>query len=119
MLADLRVPLKEPYERLELVVLETKVSSDQNDQTDLNDHNDQNDHHAQIDEIFNDNQSDHSNHNNDDPIIDNLSNIEDVQNPKPTSLIEDNSVPNIIPIPTIPSSSIPSMASLVPQDRWS
>ncbi|GJR55824.1 hypothetical protein Tco_1406345 [Tanacetum coccineum] len=110
---------KSPTKRLELVVLETKVSSDQNDQTDLNDHNDQNDHHAQIDEIFNDNQSDHSNHNNDDPIIDNLSNIEDVQNPKPTSLIEDNSVPNIIPIPTIPSSSIPSMASLVPQDRWS
>ncbi|GKC85253.1 retrovirus-related pol polyprotein from transposon TNT 1-94, partial [Tanacetum coccineum] len=102
------VPFIEPYESPEPVVLETKVSSDQND------------HPAQTDEIFNDNQSDHSNHNNDDPIIDNLTNTEDVQNPKPTSsLVEDTSVLNTIPIPTVPSSSIPSMASLVPQDRWS
>ncbi|GKE08158.1 retrovirus-related pol polyprotein from transposon TNT 1-94, partial [Tanacetum coccineum] len=34
----------EPYERPKSVVLETKVSFDQNDQTDLNYHNDQNDH---------------------------------------------------------------------------
>ncbi|GKE49465.1 retrovirus-related pol polyprotein from transposon TNT 1-94, partial [Tanacetum coccineum] len=94
-----RYPPDEP----EPVILETKVSSDQND------------HPAQTDEIFNDNQ-----HNNDDPIINNLTIIEDVQNLKPTSSpAEDTSVSNTILIPTIPSSSIPSMGSLVPQDRWS
>ncbi|GJW15148.1 hypothetical protein Tco_0019281 [Tanacetum coccineum] len=56
----------EPYESPEPVVLETKVSSDQNGQTD------QNDQTAQTDEILNDNLSEHSNHNNDEQIIDNL-----------------------------------------------
>ncbi|GKA70073.1 retrovirus-related pol polyprotein from transposon TNT 1-94, partial [Tanacetum coccineum] len=107
----------EPYERPDPVVLKTEVPSDQNDQTD---HNNQNDHPAQTDEIFNDNQSDHSNHNNDDPIIDNLTNTKDVQNPEPTSsLDEDSLILNIIAITIVPSSSIPSMGSLVPQDRWS
>ncbi|GJZ75157.1 hypothetical protein Tco_0639622 [Tanacetum coccineum] len=91
----------EPYEKPELVVLETQVSSDQNDQTNQNDHNDKNDHSAQTDEIFNDAQSDHSNHNNDNPIIDNLTNTKDVQNPEPTSsLVEDTSVSNTILIQT-------------------
>ncbi|GJV69162.1 retrovirus-related pol polyprotein from transposon TNT 1-94 [Tanacetum coccineum] len=84
----------EPYERPEPVILETEVSSDQ---ADLNDNNDQNDHPTQTDNIFNTNQSDHSNHNN----------------------AEDTLVPNTILILTVPSSSIPSMASPVPQDRWS
>ncbi|GKC76878.1 retrovirus-related pol polyprotein from transposon TNT 1-94 [Tanacetum coccineum] len=65
-------------------------------------------------------ESDHSNHNNDDPIIDNLTNTKDVQNPEPTSsLDEDSLILNIIAITIVPSSSIPSMGSLVPQDRWS
>ncbi|GJU39956.1 retrovirus-related pol polyprotein from transposon TNT 1-94 [Tanacetum coccineum] len=107
----------EPYERPDPVVLKTKVPSDQNDQTD---NNNQNDHPAQTDEIFNDNQSDHSNHNNDDPIIDNLTNTKDVQNPEPTSsLDEDSLILNIIAITIVPSSSIPSIGSPVPQDRWS
>ncbi|GJW34734.1 retrovirus-related pol polyprotein from transposon TNT 1-94 [Tanacetum coccineum] len=69
----------EPYECPEPVVLETKVSSDQNGQTDQNDHNDQNDQSAQIDEILNDDQSEHSNHTNDEQIIDNLPNTKDIQ----------------------------------------
>nr|GEU97264.1 hypothetical protein [Tanacetum cinerariifolium] len=112
------VSLIEPYERLKPVVLETEVSFYQNDQTDLNDHND---HYAQTDEIFNDDQSDHSNQNNDNPIIDNLTNTKDVYNPKPTSLlVEDTSVPNVVStiLSEIPT-SIPSMSSPVPQDRWS
>ncbi|GKE14764.1 retrovirus-related pol polyprotein from transposon TNT 1-94 [Tanacetum coccineum] len=64
--------------------------------------------------------SDHSNHNNDDSIIDNLINTKDVQNHEPTSSpTENTSVPNTIPIPIVPSSSIPSMTSPVPQDRSS
>ncbi|GJX00038.1 hypothetical protein Tco_0183951 [Tanacetum coccineum] len=62
-----------PYESPEPVVLETKVSSDQNGQTD------QNDQTAQTGEIFNDNLSEHSNHNNDKQIIANLPNTEDIQ----------------------------------------
>nr|GEY65093.1 hypothetical protein [Tanacetum cinerariifolium] len=58
----------EPYKSPKPVVLETKVSSDQNGQTD------QNDQTAQTDEILNDNLSEHSNHNNDEQIIDNLPN---------------------------------------------
>ncbi|GKA24305.1 hypothetical protein Tco_0710338 [Tanacetum coccineum] len=46
----------EPYECLEPVVLETKVSSDQNGQTN------QNDQSVQNDEILNDDHSEHSNH---------------------------------------------------------
>ncbi|GKF62371.1 hypothetical protein Tco_0182425, partial [Tanacetum coccineum] len=52
--------------------------------------------------------------------------IEPYEKPKPVitevdaSLDQnDTSVPNRIPIPTGPSSSIPSMASPTPQDRWS
>ncbi|GJX75321.1 retrovirus-related pol polyprotein from transposon TNT 1-94 [Tanacetum coccineum] len=107
-----KVSFIEPYERPGLVVLETKVSSNQND------YNDQNDQSAQTDEILNDGQFEHSNHNNDDPIIENLINNKDVQNSEPTSSpVEDALVQNTIP--NIPSSSIPSIVSPVPQDRWS
>ncbi|GJS08171.1 hypothetical protein Tco_0364967 [Tanacetum coccineum] len=63
----------EPYECLELVVLETEVSSNQNGQTD------QNDQSVQNDEILNDDHSEHSNHSNDEKIIDNLPNTKDIQ----------------------------------------
>ncbi|GKF07454.1 retrovirus-related pol polyprotein from transposon TNT 1-94, partial [Tanacetum coccineum] len=63
----------EPYEFPEPFVLETEVSTDQND------HNDQNDKSAQTDEILNDDQSEHSNHTNDEQIIDNLPNTKDIQ----------------------------------------
>ncbi|GJU70296.1 retrovirus-related pol polyprotein from transposon TNT 1-94 [Tanacetum coccineum] len=56
----------EPCECPELVVLETKVASDQNGQTDQND------------EILNDGHSEHSNHTNDEQIIDNLQNTKDI-----------------------------------------
>ncbi|GKD82489.1 hypothetical protein Tco_1349328, partial [Tanacetum coccineum] len=62
----------EPYECPEPVVLETEVSTDQND------HKDQNDQTAQTNEILNDDQSEHSNHTNDEQIIDNLPNTEDI-----------------------------------------
>ncbi|GJX62519.1 retrovirus-related pol polyprotein from transposon TNT 1-94 [Tanacetum coccineum] len=68
-----------PYEYPKPVVLETKVSSDQNGQIDQNDHNDQNDQSVQNDEILNDDHSEHSNHTNDEQIIDNLPNTEDIQ----------------------------------------
>ncbi|GKA79835.1 hypothetical protein Tco_0786431 [Tanacetum coccineum] len=55
----------EPYESHEPVVLETKVSSDQNGQADQNDLNDQNDQSDQTDEILNDDQSENPNHTND------------------------------------------------------
>ncbi|GJR23434.1 retrovirus-related pol polyprotein from transposon TNT 1-94 [Tanacetum coccineum] len=98
----------EPYEIPDLVVLKTKVSPDQND------------HPAQENFILNNDLHEHSSQNNDDPIIDNLINTEDVQNSEPTSsLAEDASVQNIIPILIVPSSSIPSIVSPVPQDRWS
>ncbi|GKE53912.1 retrovirus-related pol polyprotein from transposon TNT 1-94, partial [Tanacetum coccineum] len=51
----------EPYESPEPMVLETEVSSDQND------------------EILNDDHSEHSNHTNDEQIIDNLLNTKDIQ----------------------------------------
>ncbi|GJT60067.1 retrovirus-related pol polyprotein from transposon TNT 1-94 [Tanacetum coccineum] len=57
----------ETYECPKPVVLETEVSSDQNDQTD------QNDQPVQNDEILNDDHSEHSNHTNDEQIIDSLS----------------------------------------------
>nr|GEX59415.1 hypothetical protein [Tanacetum cinerariifolium] len=50
----------EPYKCPELVVLETKVSSDQNGQTYQNDHNDQ---FVQNDEILNDDHFEHENSN--------------------------------------------------------
>ncbi|GKC40617.1 retrovirus-related pol polyprotein from transposon TNT 1-94, partial [Tanacetum coccineum] len=72
------------------------------------------------DEILNDDQSEHLNHNNDNHIIDNLPNIKDVQTSEPlSSLAEDASVSNTIPIPINHSLSIPSMASPAPQDKWS
>ncbi|GJU94807.1 retrovirus-related pol polyprotein from transposon TNT 1-94 [Tanacetum coccineum] len=58
----------EPYECPEPVVLETKVSSDQNG------HTNQNDQSIQDDEILNDGHSEHSNHTNNKQIIDNLLN---------------------------------------------
>ncbi|GJU46415.1 retrovirus-related pol polyprotein from transposon TNT 1-94 [Tanacetum coccineum] len=51
---------------------------------------------------------------------DNLPNTKDVQITEPlSSLTEDTLAPNVIPILTGPSSSIPSMAFPAPQDRWS
>ncbi|GJY34207.1 hypothetical protein Tco_0418676 [Tanacetum coccineum] len=63
----------EPYEYPEPVVLETEVSSHQND------HNDQNDQSVQNDEILNDDHSEHSNNTNNEQIIDNLPNTKDIQ----------------------------------------
>ncbi|GJV89542.1 retrovirus-related pol polyprotein from transposon TNT 1-94 [Tanacetum coccineum] len=63
----------EPYEYPKPVVLETKVSSDQNGQTNQDDQTTQND------EILNDDHSEHSNHTNDEQIIDNLPNTKDIQ----------------------------------------
>ncbi|GJU46357.1 retrovirus-related pol polyprotein from transposon TNT 1-94 [Tanacetum coccineum] len=104
----------EPYECPEPVVLETKVSSDQNGLTD------QNDQSVQNDEILNDDHSEHSNHTNDVQIIDNLPNTKDFQISKYSSSprVEDTSVQDIIPIlnPPLP---IPSVVTPAPQDRWS
>ncbi|GJU85910.1 retrovirus-related pol polyprotein from transposon TNT 1-94 [Tanacetum coccineum] len=104
----------EPCECPEPVVLETEVSSDQNGQAD------QKDQSAQIDEILNDDLSEHSNHTNHEQIIDNLPNTKDIQIPKHLSSPdeEDTSVQNTIPIPN-QSSSISSMVTPAPQDRWS
>ncbi|GJU96971.1 retrovirus-related pol polyprotein from transposon TNT 1-94 [Tanacetum coccineum] len=87
----------EPYESHEPIILETEVSSDQNDQT------------AQIDEILNDNLSEHFNHNNDEQIIsEQLSSLN----------VEDTSVQDTISIPN-PPLPIPSVLTPAPQDRWS
>ncbi|GKB99402.1 retrovirus-related pol polyprotein from transposon TNT 1-94, partial [Tanacetum coccineum] len=88
----------ETYECSEPMVLETDVSSDQNDQTD------QNDQPVQNDEILNDDHSEHSNHTNDEQIIDSLPNTEDIQNSEHLSSpnIEDTSAQNtIIPSPPL------------------
>ncbi|GJU51000.1 retrovirus-related pol polyprotein from transposon TNT 1-94 [Tanacetum coccineum] len=107
----------EPYECPKLVVLETKVSSDQNGQ---NDHNDKNDQFVQNDEILIDDHSKHSNHANDEKIIDNLPITEDIQISEYSSSprVEDTLVQDTIPIlnPPLP---IPSVVTQVPQDRWS
>ncbi|GKC75143.1 hypothetical protein Tco_1125917 [Tanacetum coccineum] len=93
----------EPYECPEPVVLETEVSSDQNDQP------------VQNDEILNDDHSEHSNHTNDEQIIDNLPNTEDIQISKHLSSpsVEDTLVQNQIPNPPLP---IPSMITPAPQE---
>ncbi|GJV67556.1 retrovirus-related pol polyprotein from transposon TNT 1-94 [Tanacetum coccineum] len=103
----------EPYECPELVVLETKVSSEQNGQTD------QKDQSVQNDEILNDYHYEHSNHTNDEQIIDNLPNTEDIQISEHLSSpsVEDTSAQNTIPIP--PPLPTPSMITPAPQDRWS
>ncbi|GJU45920.1 retrovirus-related pol polyprotein from transposon TNT 1-94 [Tanacetum coccineum] len=90
----------EPYECPEQVVLETKVSSDQN---------------SQSDEILNDDRSKHSNHTNDEQIIDNLPKTKDIQISQHLSSpsVEDTSVQNTILIPN-PSLSIPSMVTPAP-----
>ncbi|GKA85480.1 retrovirus-related pol polyprotein from transposon TNT 1-94 [Tanacetum coccineum] len=105
----------EPYEYPEPVVLETKVSSDQNGQIDQNDHNDQNDQSIQNDEILNDDHSEHSNHTNDEQINDNLLNTKDIQISEHLSSpsIKDTSIQNTIPIPT-PPLPIPSMITPAP-----
>ncbi|GJR52825.1 retrovirus-related pol polyprotein from transposon TNT 1-94 [Tanacetum coccineum] len=71
-------------------------------------------------EILNDDMSEHSNHTNDEQIIDNIPNTKDIQILEHFSSPdeEDTSVQNTIPIPN-PSSSIPSMVTPSPQDRWS
>ncbi|GJR92249.1 retrovirus-related pol polyprotein from transposon TNT 1-94 [Tanacetum coccineum] len=104
----------EPYECLEPVILETKVSSDQSGQTN------QNDQSVQNDEILNDDHSEHSNHTNDEQIIDNLPNAEDIQISELSSSprVEDTLVQNTIPIPN-PPLSIPSVVTPASQDRWS
>ncbi|GKB28195.1 hypothetical protein Tco_0867596 [Tanacetum coccineum] len=96
----------EPYDRPETIVTEAVNSLDQNDQP------------FQTDEILNDDQYEHSNHTNGEHIIDNL---EDVPNTVPlSSPSKDTSAPNVVsPIQTETPSSIPSMATLAPQDRWS
>ncbi|GJU51707.1 retrovirus-related pol polyprotein from transposon TNT 1-94 [Tanacetum coccineum] len=116
----------EPYEKPKPIVTEADAShdhndkADQNDQMDQNDINDPNDHPIQADEILPDDQLEHSNHNSDNHIINNLPNTKDVQITKPlSSPTKDTLAPNAILIPTGPSSSIPSMASLALQDRWS
>ncbi|GKA31696.1 hypothetical protein Tco_0718001, partial [Tanacetum coccineum] len=63
----------EPYEYPKPVVLETEVSSDQNDQIA------QYVQPGQNDEILNDDHSEHSNHTNDEKIIDSLPNNEGIQ----------------------------------------
>ncbi|GJX35121.1 retrovirus-related pol polyprotein from transposon TNT 1-94 [Tanacetum coccineum] len=107
----------EPYKYPKPVVLETEASSDQNGQ---NDHNDQDDQSAQNDEILNNDHSEHSNHTNDKQIIDTLLNTKDIQISKHLSSlsVEDTSVQNTIPIPTLPL-PIPSMVTPDPQDRSS
>ncbi|GKF04422.1 retrovirus-related pol polyprotein from transposon TNT 1-94, partial [Tanacetum coccineum] len=72
------------------------------------------------DEILNDDLSEHSNHTNDEQIIDNLPHTKDIQILKHLSSLdeEDTSIQNTIPIPN-PSSSILSMVTPAPQDRWS
>ncbi|GJZ57082.1 putative reverse transcriptase domain-containing protein [Tanacetum coccineum] len=116
------VSVIDPYERPELVIIETDVTSDQHDQADQNEQNEQNDHSAQDDEILNDDHYEHSNHNNDNHIIDNLPNTKDVPTSKPlSSPVEDALVTNTIPIPTNPSYrslSFPGPLQL-PQDRCS
>nr|GEV61133.1 retrovirus-related Pol polyprotein from transposon TNT 1-94 [Tanacetum cinerariifolium] len=102
----------EPYECPEPVVIETKVSSDQNDQTD------QNDQPVQNDKILNDDHSEHSNHTNDEQIIDSLPNTKDIQIFKHLSSLntKDTSAQNtIIPSPPLP---VPSTVTPAPQDRW-
>ncbi|GJV45764.1 retrovirus-related pol polyprotein from transposon TNT 1-94 [Tanacetum coccineum] len=97
----------EPYECPEPVVLETKVSSNQNDQP------------IQNDEILNYDHSKHSNHTNDEQIIDNLPNTKDIQISEHLSSpnTEDTSAQNTaIPSPPLP---VPSMVTLAPQHRWS
>nr|GEV71187.1 retrovirus-related Pol polyprotein from transposon TNT 1-94 [Tanacetum cinerariifolium] len=95
----------EPYECPKPVILETKVSSDQNGQADPNDQS------AQTDEILNDDMSKHSNHTNDKKIIDNLPNTKDIWILKHLSSPDekDTSLQNTILILN-PSLSIPSMS---------
>ncbi|GKB28207.1 retrovirus-related pol polyprotein from transposon TNT 1-94 [Tanacetum coccineum] len=97
----------EPCESPEPVVLETEVSSDQNDKS------------AQTDKILNDDPK-HSHHTNDEQIIENLSNTKDIQISEHLSSpnADDTSIQDTILIPN-PSLSIPSMVSPAPQDRWS
>nr|GEV08775.1 RNA-directed DNA polymerase, eukaryota, reverse transcriptase zinc-binding domain protein [Tanacetum cinerariifolium] len=104
----------EPYECIEPVVLETKVSSKQNGQAD------QNDQSAQTDEILNDDLYENSNPTNDEKIIDNLPNTKDIKISKNFSSPdeEDTSVQNTILIPN-PSSSISSIVTPAPQNKWS
>ncbi|GJW25588.1 hypothetical protein Tco_0039399, partial [Tanacetum coccineum] len=117
----------EPYEKPKPIVTEAYASLNQNDQgdqsdkTDLNYLNDQNDNPVQADEILNDDQPEYSNHNNDEHIIDNLTNTKDVQiSEPPSSSTKDTSAPNAgLTVQTVSPSSITSIATSSPQDRWS
>ncbi|GJS79626.1 ribonuclease H-like domain-containing protein [Tanacetum coccineum] len=97
----------EPYKKPEPIIADVDASLDQNDQAaqnhqmDQNDQNDQNDHPVQADEILTNDHLEHSNHNNDNHIINNFLNTKDVQITEPlSSLIEDTSTLNAIPITT-------------------
>ncbi|GJW96411.1 hypothetical protein Tco_0178219 [Tanacetum coccineum] len=72
-----------------------QVLSDQYGQNDQTDNNDQDGHTTQLNEILNDDSLGHSDHNNDNPIIDKLTNTEDIQNPKLSSPAENNSVSSL------------------------
>ncbi|GJS37968.1 retrovirus-related pol polyprotein from transposon TNT 1-94 [Tanacetum coccineum] len=95
----------EPYERPKRIITDVVASLDQND------------HPVQTD----DDQFEHSNHTNDKHIINNLTNTKDVQNTEPlSSPTEDTSAPNAVStIQIVSPSSILSMATSAPQDRWS
>nr|GEY66827.1 uncharacterized mitochondrial protein AtMg00810-like [Tanacetum cinerariifolium] len=102
----------ELYECPEPVVLETEVSSNQNDQTD------QNDQPVQNDEILNDDHSKHSNHTNDEQIIDSLLSTKDIQISERLSSLdtEDTSAQNTAILS--PPLHVPLMVTPTPQDRW-
>ncbi|GJV65029.1 hypothetical protein Tco_1475857 [Tanacetum coccineum] len=78
-----------------------QVLSDQYGQNDQTDNNDQDGHTTQMNEILNDDSLGHSNHNNDNPIIDKLTNTEDIRNPELSSLAENNSVLSLVQLYSI------------------
>ncbi|GJS16860.1 retrovirus-related pol polyprotein from transposon TNT 1-94 [Tanacetum coccineum] len=92
----------EPYEKLVLTATEVDAPLDQNDQADQNDHTDLKD----------------LNHQNNPP-VQAVESLNDITKPL-SSLIENTSAPKAVSLIQIESpSSIPSMASSAPHDRWS
>ncbi|GKE69166.1 hypothetical protein Tco_1527238 [Tanacetum coccineum] len=96
-----------------------QVLSDQYGQNDQTDNNDQDGHTTQLNEILNDDSLGHSDHNNDNPIIDKLTNTEDIQNPKLSSPAENNSVSSLGQLYSICTTSthVPNQVLEVP--KWS
>ncbi|GKA82842.1 retrovirus-related pol polyprotein from transposon TNT 1-94 [Tanacetum coccineum] len=131
----------EPYERCEPTDTKADASLDQNDQADQinqadqSDQTDQNDLNVRkailftklmkslniINEQGGGGEGVTFNHNNDEHIIDNLPNTKDVHITEPLSFsTKDASALNaVLTIQTESPSSIPSMATPTPQDRWS